>query len=212
MKRFSSNITDEELYRLFRNAAYNYDPKLNGSEKICVWESIANGLLADLYNNNARPVNKWKRRCIALLLVWLLTGGLAIFRIIQLQDLTTEKSPVNDFEILKTEDFDTEMPIIETPLSQFPNSKFAHYQQYRLSARWPFATGGIVSAKQYRLQDAYFQTSPTMRSSLKSSEADSRVIDISPYFRFDVMHKKEGRLYTGTGLSSKDLPPVRYLW
>lgn len=75
MKRFSSDIIDEELYRLFREAAKNYDPKLNDSEKIAVWESIANGLLTDNYDIDVRPKNKWKQRCIAMLFVWLLTGA-----------------------------------------------------------------------------------------------------------------------------------------
>jgi hypothetical protein len=85
MKRFSSNITDEELYCLFREAAEQYNPKLNDSEKLGAWESIANSLLAGPGRHRTAS-HKWKKRCLALLMVWLLTGGLAIFRIIQLQE------------------------------------------------------------------------------------------------------------------------------
>jgi hypothetical protein len=85
MKRFSSNITDEELYCFFREAAEQYNPKLNDSEKLGAWESIANSLLAGPGRHRTSS-HKWKKRCLALLMVWLLTGGLAIFRIIQLQE------------------------------------------------------------------------------------------------------------------------------
>lgn len=103
MNGFSSNITDEELYCLFREAAEHYTPKLNDSEKEGAWESIANSLLPDEPRRNSASLNnKWKKRCIALLMVWLLTGGLAIFRIIQLQDIIQRyaAAPVNNALVL----------------------------------------------------------------------------------------------------------------
>lgn len=80
MRKFSSNITDEELYDLFREAAEKFTPALDKPKKKESWESISVILSENASRKRRSPV--WKKRMAMLILLWLMAGGLSLYTIV----------------------------------------------------------------------------------------------------------------------------------
>jgi hypothetical protein len=74
--------------------------------------------------------------------------------------------------------------------------------QYRFAPRWSVEAGIMVTPKLYSTTTAFNYSFGTNPGEQKPIEVNCRVIDIQMNIRYDVMHKRDGRLFTGAGLSS----------
>jgi hypothetical protein len=81
MKKFSPNLTDQELHELFKQAAETYEPRYRQDEKQEQWEKIALQLSAQKIPEQVRKSGsyRWRRITFILLLGALLFGAGEVF-------------------------------------------------------------------------------------------------------------------------------------